>query len=124
MKFSASVNNGTLKFESPETLQAFLESVSGEHEVIIQKPKKARTKPQNALYWKWMEFIGNELGYDKDSMHATFKAMFLTDKSGKIPIVLSTTKLTTKRFSDYMAAIERKMNEIGITLPSPEYFDI
>lgn len=39
------------------------------HEVMIKPHRTSRTAQQNALYWKWNSFIGDELGYTKEEMH-------------------------------------------------------
>jgi len=90
-------------------------------ELTISAYRKNRTTPQNKLYWKWIEIIANEVGEDdKDGLHNFFRAKFLIDKSKKLPIIKSTTQLTTKEFCGYMDKIERLVSQFGITLPHPD----
>jgi len=89
-------------------------------EVRVKKYRKQRSTDQNSLYWMWLGIIGDDLGYDADELHATFKAMFLTDLSKKLPLVRSTTALNTQEFSLYLERIDRQASELGIVLPHPE----
>jgi hypothetical protein len=123
--FYGLTEKGELKVENKSKFQDYLLSLSKPDkptkiEIIVKRYRKKRSNKQNRYYWLCLNFIGNEIGEDPDELHDTFKAMFLTDRTGKIPIVRSTTKLNTMQFMEYMDKITRKMAETGITLPSPE----
>ena len=89
-------------------------------EIRIRKWRKKRSLDQNALYWVWLQVIAKDLGYDTEELHTSFKSMFLTDRSKKIPLVRSTTVLSVLEFSQYLEKVEREANELGIKLPQPD----
>ena len=44
----------------------------------VREAKDIRTNAQNRLYWKWIEIISDELGYeDKQEIHNILKYKFL-----------------------------------------------
>jgi hypothetical protein len=67
----------------------------GKWRLVVEKDRKTRSIRQNALMWVWLNIMGDNLGYDPEELHCTFKAMFLTDRSLKVPLVRSTTQLST-----------------------------
>ena len=97
----------------------------------IEKYKPNRTKAQNRLLWKWLEIIGNDLGYTKKEMHAIMASKFLGIETicglnETIEQPMSTSKLKVKEFSEYLGQIERFSNgELGIFLPNSDdlYFE-
>lgn len=123
--FYGLTGKGELNVENkPKFLQYLLSlSRSGKPakiEIIIKRYRKKRTNRQNSLYWLWLNFIAEETGSDPDELHVYFKSKYLLDRSGKIPVVKSTTRLTTVEFSEYMDKITREVANVGITLPNPE----
>lgn len=121
--FNGKIQNSTLHLEKADLFKLYLSCLEGQKiSVVVKKYRKHRSKKQNSLYWVWLTFIGNEIGEDPEDLHQTFKAMFLVDHTKKLPIVRSTTTLNTAEFMEYMAKIERRVSQIGITLPSPEEF--
>jgi hypothetical protein len=93
----------------------------GDYSVNIKPRRKIRSLSQNALYWVWLDIISGDLGYDSEELHATFRSMFLTDKTKKVPLIRSTTALSTSEFTIYLDKIERFCNqELNIFLPHPE----
>lgn len=84
----------------------------------IEKVRTKRTTNQNALYWMWLQVISTETGYTTEELHNTFRAMFLTDRSLKLPLVRSTSVLNTAEFTQYMDKVSRQAAELGIQLPS------
>lgn len=95
-------------------------------QVEIKPYKKNRSLAQNKLYWKWITCIGDEIGYTSDELHAIMADKFLLDEiieyGGKeIRKDKSTSRLTTKQFTEYLEKIDRFASaELGIVLPSPE----
>ena len=123
--FMGKVNKGKITFDTPDEFSKHLWSLEGKViQTIVRKYKTSRTNPQNKLYWFYLTFIAHELGYETEELHATFKAMFLTDRSSKFPIVKSTTSLTTTGFTNYIDKIVRKMAEMDIILPDPKEIDL
>ncbi len=118
--FYGKVEGGRLVLDSPHSYLVELSRFEGQRvELTIIKERHSRSLSQNHLYWLFLTFIGQELGYEAEELHSTFKAMFLTDHSKEFPIVRSTTKLSTAEFSDYLDRITRKVAEMGIVLPDP-----
>ncbi len=94
--------------------------------VVIKPYKKNRSLSQNKLYWKWITCIGDEIGYERDELHAIMADKFLPDEiveyGGKqIKKDKSTSRLNTKEFTEYLEKIDRwAVTEMGIILPSPD----
>ena len=86
----------------------------------IKKIRAKRTTNQNALYWIWLQEISNDTGYETEELHNTFRAMFLTDRSKKLPLVRSTTVLSTLEFMQYMEKIKLEAISLGINLSEPK----
>lgn len=83
--------------------------------------------------FKWYEVIGNEVGYTKEELHEMMKAKIFGTKELKTktldgkPMALtipngSTTKLDTKKMTEFLEAVEMLAAELNITLPHPSYF--
>lgn len=120
-KFNAIVQNGQLTFKKIDHFKLHIQKYEGKEVLVtVKKAIKGRSTKQNNLYWLWLTCIGNELGYDIEDLHCTFKAMYLVDRTKKFPVVKSTTSLTTAEFMDYMEKIAIKTAELNIYLPSPD----
>ena len=119
-------------------------------EIIIQEHKRNRSVEANALYWKWLTIIGNELGESKEEIHERYKDKFLVQiyerdnpeyaemiqslrsiwqqgmKSEalnlrkRIVALTSTTTATVKQMSEYMTSIEHDAASLAIMLPHPD----
>ena len=123
--FRGKIEKGRVVFDDPVGFKRHIDGLEGKYiQAIVRKYKTSRTNPQNKLYWFYLTFIAHELGYETEELHATFKAMFLTDRSSKFPIVKSTTSLTTTGFTNYIDKIVRKMAEMDIILPDPKEIDL
>lgn len=119
--FLAEVDKGILNFKRVELFKTYLSNLNGQKVLVsVKKYYRSRSTKQNSLYWVWLTCIGNEIGEEPEDLHSSFKAMFLTDKSKKFPIVKSTTSLNTFEFMEYMEKIARKMAEFNINLPNPD----
>lgn len=119
--------------------------------VVTIKPQSTkRSLNQNALYWEWMQEIQNKTGQDKEDCHFEFKKKFLIhilrrddeeyaemchaitmlkqSESEQYEAVAngviretSTTRLSTKQFSEYMGLIQAyATKELGVFLKSPD----
>lgn len=110
----------------------------GDYTLTIERKNKKRTNPQNAYYWgvvvpiirDLLVSFGNEW-IDNDYSHEYLKEMFLEKSMIFLPIngeldkaaeiSLSTTKLTTEEFSQYIEKIKHwSAEEFGIDIPDPE----
>ena len=100
-------------------------------EVIVEmKPnKETRSVKQNKLYWQWLK-VFEESGNTANAMHNYLRKMFLgsefeTVQGETVEIIPSTTKLSTKEFSEYLLKIDILASDLGLILPRPEdlYYD-
>lgn len=119
-------------------------------EVVIREHVRDRSASQNALYWKWLTVIGNELGESKEDVAERYKDGFLVQiyerdnpeyaemiqslrsiwSQGmkteavslrkKIVALTSTTTATVKQMTEYMQSIEHHAASLGIRLPFNE----
>ena len=121
MLFFGKVENKKLKLNSEKKFKEFIaDQKDGTYEITVKKWRKKRSLDQNALYWVWLQIIAKDLGYDTEELHSSFRSMFLTDRSKKIPLVRSTTALNTLEFINYLKAVERQASSLGIVLPVTE----
>ena len=121
MIFYCEKKNGIVEWGNARLMQKHIDSLpNGKLSVDIKRYRKKRTDNQNSLYWLWLETISKDTGFHPDELHATFRAMFLTDKTKRIPLVRSTTALNSLEFMSYLNRIEQKSAELGIELPNPE----
>lgn len=118
--FHGRVEGGKLQINNLSAFNKWLATLKGPVEITVKKKRKDRTLNQNSYYWVCLTIIAEELGYYPEELHDTFKAMFLVDYSGKLPVVRSTTRLNTVEFSDYFEKVAREAAILGIVLPDPE----
>jgi hypothetical protein len=89
-----------------------------EWQVIIRKKKSKRSLDQNRRYWKLLTLFGKQLGYTADEMHDLCRFKFLRSRieieGEPLPLMQSSTKLTTAEMADYQDNIERWANQLGI----------
>lgn len=106
-------------------------SLSKQWEVIVKPYSKRRSSQQNSLYWKWLGIIADELGDDANSLHDTFRQMFLPVKVENIFGVerkklqsTSDPAFTSAMMADYMTKIQAlASSELAIILPTREQFE-
>ena len=95
-------------------------------QVDIKQYKPNRSLAANRLYWKWLQIIGDDLGYHRDELHATLAVKFLGIKETicmgeNISQPVSTSSLHVKEFSEYLNRIEMfSHGELGIMLPNSD----
>jgi hypothetical protein len=117
--FKAEVKNGAIIHKNAVKFQSYLDSLDGEVEIVVRKPKKKRSSNQNNLYWCYLSVIEQETGDSANDLHEYFKRKhltpkFITARGQTIRIPRSTTELSTGEFGEYMDKIER---ECGIPVP-------
>ena len=120
-KFQAIAQDGKLVFKNRPKFDAYVSRLTGIWDVIIKRPEKIRSDPQNRYYWGIIvKMLGAELGYEKNEIHEALKWKFL-QIPGKLPTVKSTTKLSTVEFNDYIDEIVRwAAIDLGVVLPDPD----
>lgn len=130
-KFYGTLSGKDFSLDRPDEFKQYLsklsyKTVNTRIELTIKRVKKYRSVQQNSYYWVCLNFIANEVGYEGadevNGLHEYFKSQFLVDYSKQIPIIKSTTELSTMEFMDYMTKIGRKVEEMGIVLPSPNNY--
>lgn len=90
------------------------------YEIYLRGNK--RTLSQNALYWKFLEYIEIETGNNADDLHQLFRRTllppkFITVLGKEIKVPKSTTDLSSGEFSDYMDKISSRS---GVPIPDTE----
>jgi len=94
--------------------------------VTVKRRAQKRSLSQNALYWKWMEQAGQELGYDRNDMDDVCKeACDCPSKNIVIDGITysrrTTSGLSKKEMAEYMDRVFRKLaGDMGIYLTLPE----
>ena len=123
MIFFANKRNGKFEWEAPIKYSEFIDHLPDcRISVDIKRYRKPRTLNQNAYYWKCLEIAGESLGYNREELHDSFRAMFLTDRSKEIPLIRSSRLLTTSEFTIYLDKVLRKLAELSIVVMTPEEF--
>jgi hypothetical protein len=115
---------GQLLLADRKSFLEYLKSQAGKHvEVVVQRIKKRRSKPQNDyLRGVIVRILANEWGWEEDDMHEFLLAKLAPRrKAEKGPDqIIRSSEMTTVRFNEYCekirrwAAIEYQMN-----LPEP-----
>ena len=105
----------------------------GERIVLtIKKYRKARTDKQNLYYWGGVldtivQEIADTTGNDAETLHRTFKYMFLPKqrvmwRGIERKVVPSTTNLDVNEFSEYVNKVIAEAAQLGIVIQSPEEY--
>ena len=110
MKFTAKVQNGSLKMNDPSGLKRYLNGIKGDVWVDIKVAPKMRSSEQNGYYRHIIRQIGNHLGYNEDEMHEVVKAKFEIE---------STKDLTKDDFSELLDRIIRLAATLGFAVKDP-----
>ena len=98
--FYGEVIDGKIKFDDPDDWQQVYKQYSGQAvEISIRFLGERRNGKQNRFYWKVVvSGLSKHFGYTNDEMHRALKVKF------DVP---STSKLSVKEFSEYIADIVR-----------------
>ena len=110
MKFTAKVQNGSLKMNDPSGLKRYLNGIKGDVWVDIKVAPKMRSSEQNGYYRHIIRQIGNHLGYNEDEMHEVVKTKFEIE---------STKDLTKDDFSELLDRIIRFAATLGFAVKDP-----
>ena len=125
----ASISGGRVTIRNPHEFGAALQRFKdGEVAVTIaQISSRNRSVAQNSRYWLILTAIAADTGQDKDSLHAYFRARFLSkpfelaNKDGELiaecQVGGSTTRLTPAEFTTYMDQVEAfARDELGFVV--------
>lgn len=115
---------GQLLLADRKSFLEYLKSHSGKHvEVIVQRIKKRRSKPQNdCLRGVIVRILANEWGWEEDDMHEFLLAELAPRrKAEKGPDqIIRSSEMTTVQFNEYCEKIRRwAMIEHQVYLPEP-----
>ena len=83
--------------------------------------KRMRTLRSNRYYWGCvLKYISEYTGFTIEETHSAMKELFLSEENLQLGIkkIKSTTKLTTKEFSEYIEKIKLWAGEkLGVIIP-------
>jgi hypothetical protein len=87
------------------------------HLVTVKPYKSQRSIVQNSRYWALLTGLGKHLGYEADEMHDIVRFKFMRNaieiEGEKLPLLKSTTKLTTADMAELQDKIERWGHNLG-----------
>ena len=125
MKAFGKIKKGKIVFDDKAK---FLNDVSEFHEgarVVIQvnEAQDVRSNKQNKLWWVWMQYIGDELGYNSQEINDILKYKFLmmdeTIEGETHQIIKSTSTLTKEEFNKLTKDVYFWANDtFNINLPN------
>ena len=91
---------------------------------IIRLEKLIRSTKQNAyLRWWVYKAICDHTGDTDDYIHWVMSMQFLVDRTKKMPFIKSTTKLSTKEFSEYVDKIKNFVSEYWVIIPTAQEYE-
>ncbi len=84
---------------------------------------KHRSLPQNNYYWKLIELMSNDWGYDRYDLHDYLIVKLSSyPQKGKPDLIIRSSEMTTSQFTDYLDAVRRFAAHYDCFLPTPEEF--
>ncbi len=107
----------------------YLKKIEPDIIIAIKKVKDKRNVPQNRLYWKYLEIIGDDTGNDAQELHEFFKRKFLPPIFSQVIIKgkkieykrpASTARLDKIQFTNYLDKIASLTD---IPIPNSEQYD-
>ena len=125
MKYSVKINKGKILWETNHKLVEYIQTIANDTivDVTLSVKENTRSNNQNKLWWKWMDIIGESIGYNKQEIHDILKVKFLlreeiidgaTNKYTK-----STSTLTKKEFAKLTSDVFFWANDtLNINLPN------
>ena len=85
--------------------------------MTIRERKSKRSIEQNSRYWKLLTEFGKHLGYTPDEVHDIARFKFLCNaieiEGERLPLLKTTTKLSTGDMAEYQTAIEQWAASLG-----------
>jgi len=119
--FCGVVKNGKLTLTDEKRYSAYLATLQGEVDVVVRRPRKQRTSPQNKFLWGVVyALISEHTGFTLDEVHDAMRLMFLRDEDKSIPTLKSTTSLSVVEMSRYWEQIRQFAAEkLDLQIPDP-----
>ena len=126
LKAFGKIVNGKIIFDDKAKFISDISNFDNNIKIVIEvrEAKDIRTNAQNRLWWKWIEIISDELGYeDKQEIHNILKYKFLLKEemiNGELHQGLkSTTTLTKQEFGKLTQDVFYWANDtFNINLPN------
>lgn len=120
------VFSGKLKLHNRDKFDDWMKGLQGDVEVIVRKPQQPRSLKENNYYWGVIiKMISEETGAFPDDVHYELKRMFLKQSGDKIPVLISTTNLSTTDFEEFLSKVRIwAASELGIMIPQPNECEI
>jgi hypothetical protein len=137
-RYLASIIDGKFIYQDENSLKQRIRKFEGKEVYItITRKSKVRSISQNSYYWGVViPILAKELGeFDEDmdltlrnhfqelfntKIHDALKIKFLTDRLGKLPIIRSTTDLSTVEFEEFLSKVRVwASKELNIYIPEP-----
>ena len=80
MKYTVKISNGKIIYKTNQKLVDYIQTISDNSiaDITITIKEDSRSNSQNKLWWRWMQIIGDTIGYSKNEMHELLKVKFLT----------------------------------------------
>lgn len=123
----AEVANGKIKFFDYLRLDEWLRQHNNEKIEVIVRPrtKPKRSDKQNRYLWGVVyKLISDHTGFEVEEVHELMKFRFLRTQIGRFETTLSTAKLSTIEFNEYLDKINRfAIEECGFSIPLPNTVD-
>jgi hypothetical protein len=120
--FYARVIGGKAKLLNRSGFDALLKRMDGQEiDIGVRKHRKPRSLAQNGYLWFMYTWIAERVErHTKDSLHEAFGQLFRTDRSGPLPIVKSTTDMSTVEMTEYWEKIWQFCAEtLDLVVPDP-----
>lgn len=124
MKHYGKIKNLKIDFLDEQRFVEDLLKLEGKDIIFtLTENKDFRTNQQNKLWWKYMQIIGDHVGYSKDEIHDICKLKFLkrerVEDGIKVEYLKSTAQLTKKEFKQLVdEVIIWAAKTFGISLPN------
>lgn len=122
--FTGSVKKGKLSLDHPDRFVVYLSGFEGKPvEVIVRKKKSVRSLQQDRAYFGIaIKQLCQKTGYTKEEMHEAMKVKFASriDHNTGLIVVESTAKMSTTRFNEFYADIQKWAAEfLNLYIPDP-----
>jgi hypothetical protein len=124
MKFNFRITNKETTKAWKYALREYLTSLpDGDYTIEVYKIKSSRSLEQNALYWKWIKVISEDLGYYPEELHEAFIEQFAPvytarDLNGKPKQKRTrTSNMSVEQMGKYLDRISHFCAEHSIRLP-------
>lgn len=110
------------KIHWPQDVKELLWKMQDWYYMMSLRKWAKRTLEQNSYYWKILTLIAQDTWNEAEDLHKYFKMMFLKRISvhevlWEITEIISTTRLTTKTFTDYVDKVVNWCLEHGYEIP-------